>query len=237
MNSEEIRISAHDGGAFSAYVAIPHAGSGPALILGQYICGVNKVMRAIADDFARQGYFAVVPDMFWRQAPGVQLVNDPAKPDPAQFKRALELNDHFDDELAVRDLLACLQAVRHHQACSGRAGFLGYCLGGRLAWYMATSSDADCAVSYYGVDIDKHLDQAPNIRKPLLMHIAERDALVPPPARTAILEKLQGHPCVSIMVHAGVNHAFALPGGPNFSAEAARNANAASADFLRRHLV
>lgn len=231
-----VTIAARDGGTFSAYLATPQAARAPGLILGQYICGVNKVMRAIADDFARQGYLTLVPDVFWRQEPGVQLSDEPSKPNAAEFKRALELNAGFDDELGVQDLLATLDFLRKHGRCTGKAGFLGYCLGGRLAWYMATRSDADCSVSYYGVNIDRHLDEAERIRRPLLMHIAERDDLVPPQARDAILARVKGNGCVTAVVHAGVNHAFALPGGQNYSPAAAEAANNASSAFLERNL-
>ena len=230
-------ITLHDGSAFCAYVAVPARVPAPGLVLIQYICGVNRVMRALADDFAQLGYVVAVPDLFWRQEPGLQLIQDPSKPDPEEVKRALALNDAFQDEPATKDLAATLGWLRRHAACNGRAGTLGYCLGGRMAYLMAAHTDVDCAVSYYGVNLDKCLGVAGGIEKPLLMHIAEQDALVPPPARAAIIEALSPKASVTIHVHPGVNHAFALPGGPNWSEAAASAANAQSKVFLKRHLV
>lgn len=230
-------IQSKDSGSFGAYVAVPAATPAPGLVLIQYICGVNRVMRSLADDFARQGYVVAVPDLFWRQEPGVQLIPDPSKPTQAEMQRALALNDAFQDAPAVGDLAATLAHLRAHAACNGRAGTLGYCLGGRMAFLMAADTDVDCAVSYYGVNLDKSLGLAGGIRKPLLLHIAGEDALVPPPARKAIVDALSLRANVTVHVHPGVNHAFALPGGPNWNEAAASAANAESNAFLKRHLM
>ena len=73
-NSQTIEIQSTDGtGTFTAYVALPPSGKGPALVICQEIFGVNATMREVADGFAQQGFVAVVPDLFWRLEPGVQL--------------------------------------------------------------------------------------------------------------------------------------------------------------------
>ncbi len=101
--AQDVTITGTDG-RFSAYLAEPAAARAPGLVLGQYICGVNRVMRAIADDFASRGFLTMVPDLFWRQEPNVQLLNDPTKPDPEEQKRALALNAGFNNDTGVVDL-------------------------------------------------------------------------------------------------------------------------------------
>ena len=56
MASRTIEIEAGDGGNFSGYLAVPESGSGPGLILGQEIFGINGTMRETADYFAEEGY-------------------------------------------------------------------------------------------------------------------------------------------------------------------------------------
>jgi len=237
MRTSTVTIASSDGGRFSAYLSLPPQERAPGLVLIQYICGVNRVMRSLADGFAAQGYAVLVPDLYWRQQPGVSLLDDPTRPDAAQQQRALDLNDGFDDERGIDDLRATLAFLRNHPGCNGRAGALGYCLGGRLAYLMATRTDVDCAVGYYGVKIEQHLDEADRIRRPLMLHMAGADYLVPEPTRQQITRRLEQVPGVAVMVHPGVNHAFALPGGANWSAEAADRANQASLAFLREHLA
>lgn len=229
-------ISAQDDGSFNAYVAAPDAGKAPGLVLMQYICGVNAVMRGLADEFAAKGYLVAVPDLFWRQEPGVELIDDPSQPDPGEQARALELNQGFDDVAAVSDLESTIEFLRHHDGCNGKVGALGYCLGGRTAFLVASRTDADCSVGYYGVNIDQYLSEADRIDNPLMLHIATNDELCSAEAHDAIVEKLTKLPPVTLHEYEGAGHAFALAGGHNYNENAARKANERSDEFLARHL-
>lgn len=193
-------------------------------------------MRTLADGFAQLGYVVAVPDLYWRQGPHIELIQDPSRPDPQEQARALALNAAFDDAAASRDLQTTTDVLRAHPRCDGRVGALGYCLGGRLAYLMATRTDIDCAVGYYPVNVQHYLDEVGRIHMPLMLHMAAEDMLVPPPVREQVCHALAGVPGVDVRVHPGVNHAFALPGGPNFNADAAGQANAASQRFLAQHL-
>jgi carboxymethylenebutenolidase len=206
-------------------------------VLIQYISGVNRVMRLLADDFAAKGMLVAVPDLFWRQEPGVQLNNDPSNPNPAEHKKALALNAGFDDGHGVADLISTLAWLRAAPQCSGKAGVLGYCLGGRLSYLMASRSDADCSVGYYGVDINRYLGEVDNIKKPLMLHIAGNDELCPPAAQQQIIQAVQPNPVAVVHVYEGARHAFALAGGPNFNASAADQANRRSLQFLEQGLA
>lgn len=238
--TEMIRIDAPGGGSFAAYYAAPTTtpapGPAPGLVLIQYICGVNRVMRETADAFAKSGYLVVVPDLFWRQEPGVSLIDDPAKPTREEHRKALALNDGFDDALGVADLQAALTWLRRQPGCSGKVGALGYCLGGRLAYLLATRSDSDCTVGYYGVNIEAYLQEAAGIRAPLMLHLAELDTLCPAAARAQIMAALDGRRDVVLHLYPGAGHAFALSGGGHFHREAAALANRRSEEFLARHL-
>jgi carboxymethylenebutenolidase len=223
-------------GSFSAYFSTPRGTPAPGLVLMQYICGVNAVMRALADRFAGEGYAVVVPDLFWRQEPNVRLMNDPLQPNSNEQKKALALNAGFDDEGGVADLKQTLQWLRRQPECNGRAGTLGYCLGGRTAFLMATRSDAECNVGYYGVAIEKYLGEAPAIHRPLLLHIAGRDALSSEAARDDIVRTLSPLPQVELEIYPEAGHAFAHLPGPNHRADDAALADKRSLVFLARHL-
>src|SRR5262245_30657126 len=133
---ERITVST-SGGAFSAYVARPAAAVAPAVVVIQEIFGVNQVMRDITDGLAGQGYLAVCPDLFWRIEPGIDITDRTE----AEWKRAFELFNAFDVDKGVEDIQATLDAIRSDRACSGKAGAVGFCLGGLLAFLTATRTN------------------------------------------------------------------------------------------------
>jgi carboxymethylenebutenolidase len=228
----DITIKAKDGGSFSGYLALPKSGKGPGVVVIQEIFGVNEVMRRISDDVAALGYVALCPDLFWRQEPGIQITDKTE----AEWQRAFQLFQGFDQEKGIEDLKATIAALRGHQACTGKVGSIGFCLGGRLAYLTATRTDVDCTVGYYGVGIETLLDEAKNIRKPLMLHIAEKDKFVPPEAQKKVKDALSKNPLVTIHSYPDVDHAFARVGGHSYVKAAAEQANARTAAFFKQHL-
>ena len=230
---EFIKLTAADGHSFDVYKAMPSGKPKGAMLVIQEIFGVNQVMREICDDLAAQGYLALCPDLFWRQEPGIQITD---KTDE-EWAKAFELYKGFSEVKGVNDLIATLGVLRETEGCNGLVGTLGYCLGGKLAYLMATRSNADCSVSYYGVGIEKNLDEASAITKPYLAHIAEKDQFVPPPAQQQIRDALSKISCVTAHTYPGCDHAFARVGGAHYNKQAADLANQRTAAFLKEHLT
>ncbi len=228
----DISIDGPDGG-FGAYVALPASTPAPGILVAQEIFGVNQVMRDVCDWLAGEGYVACCPDIFWRIEPGIQITDKTE----AEWKRAFELFGLFDVDKGIEDLTAALAALRGHQVCNGKAGTVGYCLGGKLAYLMATRSDADCNVAYYGVGLDELLDEATNISTPLLLHMASKDGFVPPEAQEKIKAGLAGHAQVTVQLYEGNDHAFARVGGEHYDPAAAKLANRRSLDHFKRLLA
>lgn len=231
---KEVTIQAHDGGHFTAFMTWPETDlPAPVIVVIQEIFGVNENMRKICEYLSQAGYIAICPDLFWRQEPGVTLTDRTE----AEWKKAFQLYQGFNIELGISDLKSTLGFARAMKECTGKAGTLGYCLGGKLAFLMATRSDADCSVSYYGVGIEDLVGEAGKIKKPLLMHIAEKDKFVPLEAQQKIRAALNKNPHVEIHVYPDVDHAFARIGGEHYDKEAAHQANFRTADFLATHLT
>ena len=232
MSGTDIALTAADGGNFTAYLAKPDPGTGPGIVVLQEIFGVNHILRDIADILALQGYFAIVPDLFWRQEPGIQITDRTE----AEWARAFELFQGFDVDLGIEDAKVALDHLRTVEGCSGQVGCVGYCLGGKLAYLMATRSDAECNVGYYGVGLDALLGEAANITKPLLLHVASKDQFVPAEAQQKIQAGLSGNPNVTLHLYEGQDHAFARPGGDHYDAAAAELANRRSLEYLKGNL-
>ena len=142
----------------------------------------------------------------------------------------------FDQDKGVDDLKATVAAARTMPGCNGKAGTMGYCLGGRLAMMMALRSDADVNVSYYGVGLDGLLDGIDKLRAPLLVHIADQDKFFPPEGRAKVVEALKGNPHAHAYVDPDADHAFARVNGTHWQARAATIANGRSAEALAEAL-
>ncbi len=232
MPGSFVKVPIGAGGTMPAYYV---RGSGetplPGIVLLQEIFGINANMRETAETFAQLGYDVVVPDLFWRQEARVDL--DPSSEQDRE--RATSLMKGLDVKLAIKDSLA---AAAYLRALGGdpKIGAVGYCLGGKLAYLLAMDCGIDATVSYYGVAIQGALDQADDLRAPLLLHIAESDHLCPAEAQAAIHRSFDNNETVRILDHPGVGHGFARRGYPSFDPEAAGRADRATAEFLTEHL-
>ena len=225
-------IKSFDGGEFDAYLALPASGYGPGILVLQEIFGVNKFLRDVSDWYAAHGFVAICPDLFWRQEPGVQLGNS-----PEDMNRAFAFYQGLDVDKAIEDAISTMQFLRHHSASTGFVGALGYCLGGNLAYLLSVRSNPDCAVGYYGVAIEQHLNEAVGLKSPLMLHIATADAHCPPDAQARIHSLLDPNPLVTIHDYQGQDHAFARIGGALYNEAAAELANLRSLEFLVSHLA
>lgn len=219
-------------GQFSGYLATPAAGRGPGVVVIQEIFGINEGVRQICDDHAARGRFALAPDLFWKQEPGVQLTD---KTD-AEWKRAIELMNGFKPDDGIKDIQATITALRAVPGCTGKVGAVGYCLGGLLAYLTAARTDADAAVGYYGVNIHSFLPEAANIKHPLMLHIAGKDQFVPPDQQQKVMEGLKSNKLVTIHHYPEMDHAFARPNGQHYDKACAELANGRTDTFFRQHL-
>lgn len=202
MNSSWIQIPA-EGGAFKAYLSLPPTGRGPGIVLIQEIFGVNHHIRAVADQYAMDGYTVLAPDVFWREEPGVELGYG-----PDDFAKGMALANRASFVQCVRDLALALKSLRGLPECTGKAASIGYCMGGRLSYQLAAETDVDVAVCYYGGGIHTVLDQAPKIRAPILFHFADRDRFIPAEAVAAVKKIFAGRDNALVDVYQDVDHGF-----------------------------
>ncbi len=227
---EEIKLKAADGtGEFSAFVYRP-AGETPAgaVVVIQEIFGVNDALRATCEEMAAMGFIAIAPDLFWRQKPSVNLTDKTEE----EWKQAFAFMNGFDQDKGVEDLKTTLTAARGLPGATGKAGTIGFCLGGRLAVMMATRSDADVNVSYYGVGLDGLIPEFDHIKAPLLVHIAELDEFAPKEVTAKVIEAAETNGFIDPFVYPGVHHAFARIKGVHYDARAATIANGRTAEIL-----
>ncbi len=219
------------GGAFDAYLALPPAGSGPGLVLYQEIFGVNEHIRTVAEQYALDGFVVLVPDIFWRQQPRVELgyeADDRAK--------GIALAGTLKPEQLMLDMRAAVDALRGLAQVGGRkVGTLGYCMGGRLAYMSAALAEIDAAVSYYGGGIHDQLHLVSGIHCPTQFHYAERDDHIPLSAVARVREAFAGKIC-EVHVYDGAMHGFNCWQRASYHAASAAVAHGRALRFLAGHL-
>ncbi|WP_321945805.1 dienelactone hydrolase family protein [Paraburkholderia sp. J10-1] len=219
-------------GAFGAYIARPADLPAPAVVVLQEVFGVNADIRKHCDDLAGLGFIAVAPDLYWRQAPGVDL-DVRSEPD---WQHGLRLYEAYDRDAGVRDIEDTVATTAELSGCTGKVAVLGYCLGALMAFLTAVRSEVDAAVAYHGSDTESYLDEVAGLHAPLLMHLGEEDEFITRPAQEAIKAALAGKPNVSVYSYPGQRHAFSRNNGAHYDPAAAALANGRTRDFLNRAL-
>jgi carboxymethylenebutenolidase len=233
MHGDWIEVTTVDdktgNGSFQAYLTRPEKGSGPGLVLAHEIYGVTATMRAVADLYAEEGYTVIVPDLFWRTRPRIELSYA-----AADRETGLKLGRALNTDGAVKDLAAARQALSAHPACQGRIGGLGFCLGGKLVALAAARGGLDCAVSYYGVGLEGFIPELQATDAPLLLHFGSDDKNVPGPVVDKLRAALAGKPAVELYVYPGADHGFASADRATYNKPAAGLAHSRSIALLRR---
>lgn len=219
-------------GTFNAYVARPRGTPKAAIVVIQEIFGVNAGIRAKCDTWAKDGYLAFAPDLFWRLQPHIELDPD-VEP---EFQQALGLMGKFNQDQGIRDIEATIKAARAALGGDGKVGCVGYCLGGRLAFMAACRTDGDAFVGYYGVGIDNLLGEQHAIGKPVLLHIPTDDHFVDATAQAAMHTGLADNRHVTLYDYAGQDHGFATEMGNRRDDAAAQLADGRTAEFFANHL-
>jgi carboxymethylenebutenolidase len=156
-----IDIRRPDGGTCPAYLSTPDAGtSAPGVVVIQEWWGLNDQIRETADRFAKEGYRALVPDLFRGKL---------AK----SSDEASHLMNHLDFlDAADQDIQGCVTFLRD---AASRCGAAGFCMGGALTLLSALRvKGLDAGACFYGIP-PKSVFDAAKVTLPLILHFANRD--------------------------------------------------------------
>lgn len=231
MNARTVKVPLRNGN-MSAYLAIPEGKPKGAIIAIMEIWGVNETMRTHAKEFSDAGYICIVPDLFWRQEPNVELSDKKSE----DIKKAFDLYYDFDYDLAVNDMKDTEKYLKNLSDYDGKVGAVGYCLGGKLCYLMCCRTNIDCAIAYYGTYIEHHIKEVTNLHRPFLLHMAMKDRWVQKEVNDLLERKLSKNPLVTICKYPDADHAFARHGGLTYKKSEADEALKISLKFFEKHL-
>ena len=136
--------------AIDAYLAKPEAaGTYPAVVVIQEIFGVNEHIRDICDRLAKEGYIAIAPAIYQRQAPGFEVgYDDEAVKQGREYKVETKATELLSDIQATIDYLYTLPEVKPEGV-----GTIGFCFGGHVVYLAATLERVKATASFYGAQI------------------------------------------------------------------------------------
>jgi carboxymethylenebutenolidase len=219
-----LQLTASDGLRFDAYLSEPRSPADSVVIVIQEIFGVNRHIRAVADDYSSQGFIAIAPGLFDRVQPGIQLNYN-----SADASRGMQIATQIGVEKPLLDIAATINHAA--KANTRKVGVVGFCWGGTLAWLAATRLNPAAAVGYYGGQITRFVAEKPKC--PVMLHFGAKDKHIP----AADIQKIQqDHPDIPIHIYEDAGHGFNCDQRPDYNAKAASQARERTLSFFRSHL-
>jgi carboxymethylenebutenolidase len=240
--AETVSFAGADGDLIEGYLARPlRPGPIGSVVVIHHLPGYDRATKEIVRRFADEGYNALCPNLYVREAPG-------AAPDDAAA--TVRAQGGVPDERLIGDVAGAAAYLRGLQSSNGRVGVIGHCSGGRHAVLSATAVDVQAAVDCYGAFVvEPHEDGMPSrmqpirdrlgdLRCPLLglfgvedkhpspAHVAELDALL-----TSLGKEHEFHS------YEDAGHAFFAVDRPSYRPAAAKEGWATLLGFFAQHLA
>lgn len=219
-------------GRMDAFVAWPDRGPDqgerhPAVVIWMDIWGVRAELEDIARRVAANGYHAILPNMYYRQGRvrfefrderGRMRSIDTLSQDIQERLRGQMFK--LTDEMVVEDARAIMAWLDAQSASAGPAGSIGYCMGGRHALLVAghLPERFRATACLHGTRL---VTDSPGsvhrlgdrLRGEVYCGFAERDSFAAPEIVAALAQAYGGRDTVRYtpMMHAGIDHGYALP--------------------------
>jgi carboxymethylenebutenolidase len=243
LDAEDIRI-ATSSGDIPGYRAAPksHGGRLPVLIVVHEIFGVHEHIKDVCRRLAKQGYFAVAPELFARQGDVSKLTD---------IKDIQKIVAQVPDGQVLSDLDATVSWAKSTGAADvARLGITGFCWGGRVVWlYAAQNRSLKAGVAWYGRlvgDRDplhpRHpVDVAGELHAPVLgLYGGEDQSILPAHVdqmKAALAAGSKAAQKSEIKVYPQAGHAFFADYRPSYRADAAEDGWKRMLGWLKVHGV
>jgi carboxymethylenebutenolidase len=227
----EVKVKTKDGKEMAAYRAMPATGQGFGTILVvQEIFGVHAHIADLCRRFAKAGYYAIAPELYFRQGDPKGYTEIP--------KLVAEVVAKVPDEQVMGDLDAATAFAKGEgKADTAKLGVTGFCWGGRIVWlYAATNPGLKAGVAWYGRVVGeatpltpKHpVDIAKELKAPVLGLYGGADTGIPNDTVDKMREALKaGSPAAQksrIDTYPDTPHGFNADYRPSFRKDQAEDA-------------
>ncbi|MDB5902478.1 MAG: carboxymethylenebutenolidase [Betaproteobacteria bacterium] len=143
LTAGEVKIATKDGD-IPAYRSMPATGKNfPVILVVQEIFGVHEHIKDVTRRFAKLGYMAIAPELYYRQG-DVSKMTDTAE----IFTKVV---NNVPDAQVMSDLDSTVAWAGKNGGNVEKLGITGFCWGGRITWlYTAHNPKVDAGVAWYG---------------------------------------------------------------------------------------
>ncbi len=212
-----------DGKDFQCYLAEPHVGGGPGILLLHAWWGLKPYFKQCCDRLAENGFIAVAPDM--REGQIAQTV-----------EQAQEMMDKSDSRQVGATVNVARNYLLHYPSREGRKiAVIGFSMG--AAWALQEAADDPdeiaAAVLFYGIgEVDYR-----RVKSKVLGHFSDADEWEPYDGVQKIERKMKDAGVdVQFYTYPGKAHWFVEDDRPEYDAAAAKLAWNRTLDFLKTAL-
>jgi carboxymethylenebutenolidase len=225
MSRTEIALKTDDGDA-RAFVFKPDEGKGPwpGVIFFMDAPAIRPAMFEMCERLASNGYYVLLPDMFWRAGPYEPIDIAAVFGDEAKRREVFgKLMSSTDAAKSNTDTKACLDFLAQQPEVAGtKVGVTGYCMGGGLALRAAGNfpDRVAAAGAFHGGRLatdapdSPHL-LAPRIKAKVYVGGADEDAGFPPEQADRLREALTAAGVENtVEIYEGARHGYAPPDMP-----------------------
>lgn len=205
MSGQTVKIRSSGGGEFDCYLAVPKTDTPvPAMVLASAIHGVDANLRAIADEFAADGYVVAAPDLFWRTVPGPLPRSDNRSKERAQ-PRLERIKTGERDLVDTRSYLCSLPQF------NGQAAVMGFCYGGPYAIIGPKRLGYAAGVSCHGTQLLDYIGELEGVEAPVCIIWGDKDHAAPAPVLDAYRNIAPRFPNLDLNIFPGVLHGYMMP--------------------------
>jgi carboxymethylenebutenolidase len=229
--------------AIEAYLATPtKEGRFPGVIVLQEIFGVNEHIRDVTRRIAKEGYVAIAPALYQRQAPGFET---------GYTEQDIITGKKYKEETTAEELLSDIQATINYlisqtPAKPNAIGCIGFCFGGHVAYLAATLPDIDATASFYGAGITRMtpgggaptINRTKDIRGTIYLFFGTDDASIRAEQVEEIETQLNRNQVLHrIFLYEGADHGFFCDQRASYNKAAAADAWAQVKHLFRQELI
>ncbi|HSB97623.1 MAG TPA: dienelactone hydrolase family protein [Spongiibacteraceae bacterium] len=235
IESGYVLVKVDDQTEMALFFARPGRGTqAPALIVLQEAFGVNDHIREVTERCARAGYLAVAPELFHRTA---------ERGFAGSYDNFSSVMQHFQavtEESLAADLRATLSWLQRDSQCdAARIGAIGFCMGGRAAFFANAILPLRAAAAFYGGGIaPTYLPHAAHQHGPLLLIWGGLDQHIDLQQRHAVADALRAADKNFVEVeYSDADHGFFCDARPSYNAFAASESWALTLAFFSNRMA